>query len=277
MKTQSLPLRLIRSASEYGPLPNSCGPLENSFPRRLQVPRSSTSSGRRQRFPRLKSCLRFRSTPTLHAFRCGRREIRSHSSGGPDSHLTIGLRTRSHRSRARRTTGGAPLRGPIPDLCPTAKVSPNYAHPLTGPIPGAHFTSRHWSCALDPLACVGPTTPKPPNPRLLRSIRPKRAASPSSALQSNSPDGIVPCVSQKRSPPKESGRLDTVRTISGRHPGLGCGVAAVLPNQQVHICLVVTRNSLGKTTLPPKAFVISISSVPHAKRFLGHQWATAID
>ena len=167
-----------------------------------------------------------------------------------------------------RDTGQIPLGTPF-------KVGVDRDRDVLGvDIEGTRRGSRRWESSrvektMIARRCFGPTTP--------RSIRPKRAARPSSALQSNSPDGSVPCVSQKRSPPKELGRLDTVRTFSGRHPGLGCGVAAALPNQQVHMWLVVARNFLGKTTLPPKVFVISISSVAHAKRFLGPQWATAID
>ena len=125
-----------------------------------------------------------------------------------------------------RDTGQIPLGTPF-------KVGVDRDRDVLGvDIEGTRRGSRRWESSrvektMIARRCFGPTTP--------RSIRPKCTARPSSALQSNSPDGSVPCVSQKRSPPKESGRLDTVRTFSGRHPGLGCGVAAALPNQQVHM------------------------------------------
>src|SRR5262249_26073657 len=59
-------------------------------------------------------------------------------------------------------------------------------------------------------------------------------------------------------------RQDAVRTFSGRHSSAGIRVAAALPNQQVPLWLVVTRNFPGKTRSLPKAFLIILSAAGKA-------------
>jgi hypothetical protein len=73
----------------------------------------------------------------------------------------------------------------------------------------------------------------------------------------------------------QSGRQDTVRTFSGLHPGLGCEVAAALPNQQVQMWLVVATQFPWENQAIAKRLLEILTAA--GKAILGPQWATAID